>query len=659
MAFVDEDGNDFSVTSYTFEAYLKDERSDTDANAAVTIPTSSFTISGNDASFTLSSANNNRSEGIDYLDVRMFDGSGNRTKVFFARVSYILAESGSSTALTTTVGSTDLTVTITHASGQTAVANVMSANGDLIQGSGSGSYRLLKNNLAGTAAPDADNDTDESYTVSSMWYDTTNDKAYVCLDNTDGAAVWTEVTAGAAGGEANTASSQGSGASIYYQKSGVDLQFNGLKSENNLMTVTVDAVSNDVEFTVNEANIDHDALTNFLSTEHFTEGSIDHTNITNIGTNAHSAIDTHIASTNIHYAQSSITTVGTIGTGVWQGTAITNNYIDTGITDDKIIEIDDADAADNDYAKFTANGLEGRSYSEVKTDLSLNNVENTALSTWAGSTNLTTLGTIATGTWNGTSIADANVDNDITIQTTSAMTGTNANFSGTVTANKLTDGTISITGGNLTGATGVTATNLTGTLQTASQTNITAVGTIATGVWNGTSITDANVDNDLTISGGTIDNSAIGASTASTGVFTSVTVNTQLKNVNLTISSDDITNADTIQAAEQIYTDTTSTAPSTKNITIDFNTGEAHSIDLESVGANIDLTLSNIVTGNSYIIELIQGATEREISSVTPAVDDWLDGTTVNVTATENATTVLGIWKAPSGALKVNYADYY
>ena len=41
---------------------------------------------------------------------------------------------------------------------------------------------------------------------------------------------------------------------------------------------------------------------------------------------------------------------------------------------------------------------------QVKTMLSLNNVENTALSTWAGSTNITTLGIIGTGTWNGTAI---------------------------------------------------------------------------------------------------------------------------------------------------------------------------------------------------------------------------------------------------------------
>lgn len=40
--------------------------------------------------------------------------------------------------------------------------------------------------------------------------------------------------------------------------------------------------------------------------------------------------------------------------------------------------------------------------------LGLGNVENTALSTWAGSANLTTLGTIATGVWNATAISLAN-----------------------------------------------------------------------------------------------------------------------------------------------------------------------------------------------------------------------------------------------------------
>jgi hypothetical protein len=46
-------------------------------------------------------------------------------------------------------------------------------------------------------------------------------------------------------------------------------------------------------------------------------------------------------------------------------------------------------------------------YAAMKSLLSLNLVENTALSTWAGSTNIVTLGTIATGVWSGTTIAVA------------------------------------------------------------------------------------------------------------------------------------------------------------------------------------------------------------------------------------------------------------
>lgn len=79
--------------------------------------------------------------------------------------------------------------------------------------------------------------------------------------------------------------------------------------------------------------------------------------------------------------------------------------VSIGIADDNIIQIDQDGVVDNDYAKFTANGLEGRSYSEVKSDLSLDNVENTALSTWAGSANITTVGTLSSGN------ADAAVTN--------------------------------------------------------------------------------------------------------------------------------------------------------------------------------------------------------------------------------------------------------
>ncbi len=75
-----------------------------------------------------------------------------------------------------------------------------------------------------------------------------------------------------------------------------------------------------------------------------------------------------------------------------------------GIADDNAVEIDGSGTASGEYAKFTANGIVGEEVADVKTDLSLNNVENTALSTWAGSTNIASVGTVTAGTWEGTDV---------------------------------------------------------------------------------------------------------------------------------------------------------------------------------------------------------------------------------------------------------------
>ncbi len=53
---------------------------------------------------------------------------------------------------------------------------------------------MLNVKLDATQAPTVDNDIDEGYAVGSRWVDITNDKEYVCLDNSDGVAVWTETT---------------------------------------------------------------------------------------------------------------------------------------------------------------------------------------------------------------------------------------------------------------------------------------------------------------------------------------------------------------------------------------------------------------------------------------------------------------------------------
>ena len=80
------------------------------------------------------------------------------------------------------------------------------------------------------------------------------------------------------------------------------------------------------------------------------------------------------------------------------------------------------------------------STSTVKTDLSLNNVENTAISTFAGSTNITTLGTIATGIWNGTTIGTSRGGTGLTV-----FTSGGAVYASSTSA--LTTGTLPIASG--------------------------------------------------------------------------------------------------------------------------------------------------------------------------------------------------------------------
>ncbi len=95
-----------------------------------------------------------------------------------------------------------------------------------------------------------------------------------------------------------------------------------------------------------------------------------------------------------------LTTLGTIGTGVWNGTVITPAYGGTGLT-------------------TIATMLNSNTTSS---DVGLGNVENTALSTWPGSTNITITGTIAQGTWEGTVIANDYITNTLTGKTYNGVT---------------------------------------------------------------------------------------------------------------------------------------------------------------------------------------------------------------------------------------------
>jgi hypothetical protein len=96
---------------------------------------------------------------------------------------------------------------------------------------------------------------------------------------------------------------------------------------------------------------------------------------------------------------------GSFATTIGNDKVLTTHILNSNVTLAKIANIADQTILGNNTGGAAA--PLALSASQVKTVLSLSNVENTALSTWAGTANITTLGTIATGLWNGTKISEA------------------------------------------------------------------------------------------------------------------------------------------------------------------------------------------------------------------------------------------------------------
>lgn len=94
---------------------------------------------------------------------------------------------------------------------------------------------------------------------------------------------------------------------------------------------------------------------------------------------------------------------GSLATTIATNAVTTTKIANSNVTLAKIADIADQTILGNNSGIAAA--PIALTAAQTKTVLSLNNVENTALSTWAGSANLITLGTVTTGTWNATAIS--------------------------------------------------------------------------------------------------------------------------------------------------------------------------------------------------------------------------------------------------------------
>ena len=106
---------------------------------------------------------------------------------------YIAPDEGSGAAGGAPVDATYITQT---ASGGLTNEQALStlATGAMQVTTSTGVITSLKSNLAASAAPTVNDDSSAGYAVGSVWIDVTADKAYLCLDDTVGAAVWVETT---------------------------------------------------------------------------------------------------------------------------------------------------------------------------------------------------------------------------------------------------------------------------------------------------------------------------------------------------------------------------------------------------------------------------------------------------------------------------------
>lgn len=311
-------------------------------------------------------------------------------------------------------------------------------------------------------------------------------------------------------------------------------------------------------------------------------GTADRLTISNgDGTGGNPTFD--IAST--YVGQSTITTLGTITTGTWNGSAIGDAYISSAST---------WNAKQAAYANLTSigslanatgwlynNGSGTFSYSTpTKSDVGLGSVENTALSTWAGSSNITTLGTVGTGTWQGGIIS-------------STYGGTGVNNAGRTLTINTNSGTIAFGAASKT----LTVNN-----------SITLTGTDATTMtFPTTSATIARTDAAQTFTGVQTFSSA--------PVLSSGTVTVSSSTITFpTTASTLATTATTQTFTNKRVTARTATTASTSSLTIDSDATDVYTVTALAAAMTINNPSGTPTEGQRLILRIKDNGTARGLT---------------------------------------------
>ena len=250
------------------------------------------------------------------------------------------------------------------------------------------------------------------------------------------------------------------------------------------------------------------------------------------------------------------------------------------------------------------------------------------------------------------------IDNVVSGDVTIADTGVAAIGSGVIVNDDVNaSAAISVSKTALVDGTGLTLTGDTLSVD-ASQTQITAVGTIATGTWQGTAIADAYVANDLTISGGTVDNSVIGGTTAAAGTFTDLTASGTLTLGGTAVTSTaaeinylDVTTLGTTEASKAVTADANGVVTFDNGVSEEYtavtSTTNATTCNLQdgtnfshTLTENTTFTFSNPAASGSvsaFTLKLVQDASASGYTVTWPASVDWSSATAPTLTATASA----------------------